>query len=353
MRGAYWCRLHLRRGSLKRFPPVTAIAFEQVVGFPRAPRTGWIVGKIARRQGLPDVENGLHHAPTRFDHVSALKQSCVADHAFIKQTFVTGAGLRAEIVGIAKIHIDGAEFHDGARNFCAELQRNTLLRLYVHNKLVGRKALDGGFAEEHEGHAFELNDNFAGADFQPLSRAQIKWHAGPAPIVHQQFQGDKSLGGGARIHFRLRTIAVEAGLAVGAFGILATYGAHEHVLLAQRLHGAQHFGLLIAHGVRVKRNRRLHGDQADELKNVIRNHVAQRAGLIIVTAAILDAYGFRNGYLHMVNVAAVPDRLENSFAKAEGQDILHGLFAEVMINAINLIFFENVLDFAVERARGR
>ena len=51
----------------------------------------------------------------------------------------------------------------------------------------------------------------------------------------------------------------------------------------------------------------------------------------------------------MVDVAAVPDRFKNGIVKAEDQDVLHGLFAEIVIDSVNLIFGKHGFDLAVER----
>ena len=100
----------------------------------------------------------------------------------------------------------------------------------------------------------------------------------------------------------------------------------------------QDFGLLIPDRIRAKRDRRLHGREADELHDVIGHHVAQRPRLVVVAAPLLYAHGFSNADLHVVNVAAVPHGLEYAVGKAEGQDILNRFLSQVVINAVNLLF---------------
>ena len=50
---------------------------------------------------------------------------------------------------------------------------------------------------------------------------------------------------------------------------------------------------------------------------MVRHHVAQRAGIIVVTAALLNANSLRHGDLYVIDVTAVPDGLEDSVRKAE------------------------------------
>ncbi len=53
----------------------------------------------------------------------------------------------------------------------------------------------------------------------------------------------------------------------------------------------------------------------------------------------------------MVDVVAVPHRLEDGVGEAEDHDVLDGLFAQVVIDAIDLAFVEDLVDLRVERLR--
>src|SRR5581483_392303 len=76
----------------------------------------------------------------------------------------------------------------------------------------------------------------------------------------------------------------------------------------------------------------------------------QRARLFVISAALLDAQGFSHRDLDVVNVVAVPDRLEDAVAEAEGQNVLDRLLAEVMVNPVSLLFPEYFSDILIERA---
>ena len=78
---------------------------------------------------------------------------------------------------------------------------------------------------------------------------------------------------------------------------------------------------------------------------------SQRAGLLVVGAAALHADGFRAGDLHVIHVAAIPQRLEDAVAEAEGQDVLDGFLAQVMIDAVDLGFVEDFVQAVAEFAR--
>ncbi len=82
---------------------------------------------------------------------------------------------------------------------------------------------------------------------------------------------------------------------------------------------------------------------------MVRHHVAQRAGRFVEARAGLDADGFRDRYLHMVDAVAVPDRLEQSVGEAQRHDVLHRLLAEEMIDAIDLVLAQRLQYLRVER----
>src|SRR5437016_12273314 len=90
----------------------------------------------------------------------------------------------------------------------------------------------------------------------------------------------------------------------------------------------QDLGLLVAYRISLKRNRRFHGYQAEELHNVVRNHIAQCASGIEISTTLFHADGFRIRDLDVVNVAAVPDWLKDRVIKPEDHDVLYRLFAE-------------------------
>src|SRR5262249_23138043 len=61
-----------------------------------------------------------------------------------------------------------------------------------------------------------------------------------------------------------------------------------------------------------------------------------------VVEAPAAAHGERLGHrdLHVVDVIAVPDWFEQPVCEPKHQDILHRLFPQVVVNAINLVFFQ-------------
>src|SRR4029077_17609525 len=68
-------------------------------------------------------------------------------------------------------------------------------------------------------------------------------------------------------------------------------------------------------------------------------------------ATSLDADRFRVRDLHMVDVAIVPEGLEDTVAETEHQQVLHRLLAAVVIDAVDLPFGENALNLRIHGLR--
>ena len=67
-----------------------------------------------------------------------------------------------------------------------------------------------------------------------------------------------------------------------------------------------------------------------------------------------DRQFFGRGDLHVIDVVAVPDRLENGVGEPQHEDVLHRLLAEVMVDAVDLVLGEHPVDLFVQLvARGQ
>src|SRR5437764_11544713 len=82
---------------------------------------------------------------------------------------------------------------------------------------------------------------------------------------------------------------------------------------------------------------------------MVGDHVAERAGALIEFAAPLDSDRLGGRDLHMVDMPAIPDRLEQSVGKAQRHHVLHCFLAEEMVDSIDLMLAKRPEDFGVER----
>src|SRR5207245_9404500 len=110
-----------------------------------------------------------------------------------------------------------------------------------------------------------------------------------------------------------------------------------------------HLHLIAAARLLVDRGRRLHLDERQELKDMVLDDVAHRPGLLVIAGPLLDPDRLRHRDLHVVDVLAVPDRLEDPVRETQDEDVLDGLLAQVMVDEEHLVVAENGVDHRVER----
>ena len=174
---------------------------------------------------------------------------------------------------------------------------------------------------------------------QALAGAQVERHVGPAPVVDRR----------ASARRRSRCSSPGPRLVSAAVGrhalarrcVPAPYWPRtvrrQHVLGASS--GWIACSTLTFSSRTASASNEIGGSMAisaDELEQVVRHHVAQRAGLCRSSRRASRRHRLGHGDLHVIDVAAVPDRLEDAVGEAEHQDVLHRLLAQVVIDAIDL-----------------
>src|SRR5436305_2049764 len=80
---------------------------------------------------------------------------------------------------------------------------------------------------------------------------------------------------------------------------------------------------------------------------------AQRAGVVVAAGTTLERNLLRRRDLHLVDEAAVPDRLEDAVGEPEHQGVLDGVLAEVVVDAVDLARVEHREQRAVQVQRRR
>ena len=100
------------------------------------------------------------------------------------------------------------------------------------------------------------------------------------------------------------------------------------------------------------RGRRLHQGEGQDLHHVVLHDVAQRPGALVEAAPVFDAERFGHGDLHVVDVAPVPDGFEDRVGETQGKDVLDGLLAHVVVDAVDLRLVEAFVQGLVESHGG-
>jgi hypothetical protein len=123
--------------------------------------------------------------------------------------------------------------------------------------------------------------------------------------------------------------------------------------LTREPYGVEHLQLLGDEGLGAEGGGLLDGREGEELEQVVLDDVAGRADAVVVARASADADVLGHGDLHVVDVTAVPQRLEHRVREAQRQDVLDGLLAQVMVDAEDLVGVEDLVHDRVELLRAR
>src|SRR6266850_5699809 len=186
-----------------RVVPLSAVAFEQYIGFPRPPAAGRILWHSGAPGCAPDVQNGIHKGPRRFHAVAAIEKRSVAADAIVEERGVGAACRAAKSLAIAEVHGDVTDAHLGSRTFSAERNGDTFIGLNVQDQTIG---FNLALAEDDVRRTTELDHDFRKALGEALAGSKIERNAGPTPVVNQQFGGNKGLGLGGGIHAGLLAV---------------------------------------------------------------------------------------------------------------------------------------------------
>jgi hypothetical protein len=250
-----------------------------------------------------------------------------------------------------EVQRDLLHLHAAAGFLGHELQLDRFLRLQFDHEAVGDAA--GRAGEQRERRVGEFDDDLRRAARHALAGAQVERHLGPAPGVDEGAQGDEGFGLAVGRDVLFFVVARHFLVAADAAAVLAAHRVARDVGQAEAAQRAQHLQLFVAHGVRRQRGRRLHRDDAQQLQQVVLDHVAHRAGAVVEAGAAADADFLGHRDLHARDVRRAPQRFQDRVPEAQHHQVLHGFLAEVVVDAVDLRFGEVLADRLVDLDRRR
>ena len=189
------------------------------------------------------------------------------------------------------------------------------------------------------GRFFELDDDLTDLVLQFLAGTQVKRNTLPAPVVDEEARHGIGWCSGCWGYIGFAQVTA----------VLTDNSVPVHIRTCDGADGADDLDLFITGGVGVVGAGGFHGHQGEQLEQVILEHVTDDAGFVVITSAGAHANGLGDCDLHIIDVVAVPQGLEDGVGKARHQNVLHGFLTEVVINAINLVFVQHGVDALIER----
>ena len=100
-----------------------------------------------------------------------------------------------------------------------------------------------------------------------------------------------------------------------------------------------------------ERRRRLHRDEAEHVEQMGDDHVAVGAGVLVEAGAVVDGERLRHVDLDVVDVVAVPDRLEHAVREPQRDQVLDRLAAEEVVDPEHALLGEDAVHQRVQLAR--
>ena len=84
---------------------------------------------------------------------------------------------------------------------------------------------------------------------------------------------------------------------------------------------------------------------------MILDDIADGASFIVKSAAALDTKIFCHGYLHALDIVAVPERLHKRIREAEGNHVIHRSLAQIVVDPEDCSFIELAEKHFIEMLR--
>ena len=139
---------------------------------------------------------------------------------------------------------------------------------------------------------------------------------------------------------------------VPVLAVLAADRVGEHLLGLHDADRAEHLHLFVADGVGLEAGGGLHRRERHQLQQVALEHVPQHAHRVVVRRAMAHREVLGRRDLHVLDVVAVPDRLEDGVGEPQHQHVLHRFLAQVVVDAVDLVLGEDFVDLLVQQPGG-
>mmetsp|Transcript_32334 Transcript_32334/g.70578 ORF Transcript_32334/g.70578 Transcript_32334/m.70578 type:complete len:376 (-) Transcript_32334:225-1352(-) len=326
------------QGSLLEVAPADAVAAGEVVGADGpAGAVGVELGLHALR--LEGVQEGREELPRRLQLVHPDEQPLVAVHHVQQQPLVRVRQVLVVPGLVGEVELGVVEAQAEAGHLVVDFEEDGLVRLNADHQLVRQHLrVHPALAVQLAGHVAELHADLRHALVERLARLHHERHPVPPGVVDEE--GERGEGGaeGAGGHRRIVQVGGE-GLAAGGAGLVLP---HHQVVQRGHPHGPQHLHLLVADVLGVEANRGLHREQCQHLQQMVLHNVADDAVLVEVTPPALGAKGLGEGDLHVADVLARPEGLEQQVGEPQHRQVVDQLLPQVVVDPVDLILSQHL-----------
>ena len=260
--------------------------------------------------GRRRVDQGLHDPPRLLDAVLALEPRAVALHRGVQQHLV-GRGPSSPSVPKSMSRLIGS----GSRRLAAlglKRQPYTGGGVELDDELVGLAAGVPRRAKPRRGGRLKT------------SRTSV-WVTGRCLPVRMKNGTPDQRQFSISSRIAAYVSVVESGRDAVDVPVAVVLAA-DVVRRVSRRHRMEDGEQGVLERVGIARRRDLHRRRADDLHEMVDDHVAQRPDRVVEVPAVLDAEALGHRDLDTLDVVAVPDRLQDRVREAQVQDLLRPIF---------------------------
>jgi hypothetical protein len=134
----------------------------------------------------------------------------------------------------------------------------------------------------------EAHDDFLAIPFQRLAGAQAESGSRPAPAIELEHDLGEGLGAVLGRYSVFVDVARDVSVADPSCAVAGAMRARRDVVELERAHGAEDVDLAVAQIPFPEADRRLHRDQAEQLQEVVLDHVLERTDVVVVAGSPLE-----------------------------------------------------------------
>jgi hypothetical protein len=122
----------------------------------------------------------------------------------------------------------------------------------------------------------------------------------------------------------------------------------EDVVANQRPDRAQDIHLPIAQVAGVEADRRLHRDQAEQLQEMVLQHVLERPDAVVVAGPTFQRECLVPDDVHLSDVLAVPGGLENTVGQPGAENVLNGRHGQEVVDPVHRVLRDDLSQQQVQ-----
>lgn len=193
------------------------------------------------------------------------------------------------------------------------------------NQLVSRQVVDDTL-----GDISELHSDLHLTLVESLTGSQNEGNTLPSVVVDLQMQSGE--GNGSRVVGNTLIVSVAGLLAV----LRRTVLAENDVINVKHIDTSQDLDLLISNVLSAESDGSLHGENGENLQQMVLHHISDDTNVVEVATSALSAERLLEGDLHVGNVVLVPHGGQELVAEPQNVQVLDHLLTEVVIDSEDL-----------------